>query len=223
MKILGKGVYDIKEAARITGLDRAKIRRWFRGTGGKRPTSAIFTSDYADVSEGIALSFHDLIELNIGGQFRDRGFSFQYLRRVHNSLSDRWKTEHPFCMKQLATDGKQIFVIEMDEEEKGIVYDVEAFQLWFDAMVLPILDRIDYDQTTSLASRMHLGESIVVDPALSFGKPIVESVGITTRVLALAYTANSRNAEMVADWYGIKPEHVLAAVEFEERQPGTAA
>ena len=56
---------------------------------------------------------------------------------------------------------------------------------------------------------------VVVDPAICLGKPIVEQTGIPTFVLASAYRANGQNADLVADWYNVNPDHVLAAVRFE--------
>jgi uncharacterized protein (DUF433 family) len=57
----------------------------------------------------------------------------------------------------------------------------------------------------------------VIDPAISFGTPIIEAAGITTRVLAAAYHANDRDAALVARWYDVEEKHVLAAVVFADR------
>jgi uncharacterized protein (DUF433 family) len=66
-----------------------------------------------------------------------------------------------------------------------------------------------------MASRWHIAELIVVDPAIRFGQPVVDRVGIATSVLRKAYYANGEDAEFVAEWYGIAARHVRAAVEFE--------
>ncbi len=50
---------------------------------------------------------------------------------------------------------------------------------------------------------------------MSFGKPIVEAVGVPTSILAAAYEANQKDAARVARWYNVQPEHVMAAVAFE--------
>jgi hypothetical protein len=39
---------------------------------------------------------------------------------------------------------------------------------------------------------------------------------VRTTILADAYQANDRDAELVAEWYGLLPAHVLAAVDFEQ-------
>jgi uncharacterized protein (DUF433 family) len=55
----------------------------------------------------------------------------------------------------------------------------------------------------------------VLDPKICFGKPIVEKAGIATAILAGAFHANSHDAGVVADWYGVQQTQVLAAVDFE--------
>lgn len=217
MSVLGNGVYTLNEAAQLTGLNRALVNRWFRGRGGKRPSDPVFQSDYSNLGEGRSISFYDLIELNVGAQFRENGFSLHYVRRTHEKLQAAWHTKHPFCMKRLATDGKRIFAMELDDEENPIVYDVETFQIWFDKIVVPILKQIDYDRATAMATQWRIADMIVLNPKMSFGKPTVEGTGVRTNVLATAYLANERDAAAVADWYGVSEAHVMAAVAFEER------
>lgn len=89
-------------------------------------------------------------------------------------------------------------------------------QKTFPRVLLPFLRKIDYDQLNLLAQRWHLTEEVVLDPAICFGKPIVQAVGKPTAVLAAAWKANKEDAELVADWYGVKVDHVLAAVRFED-------
>ena len=85
----------------------------------------------------------------------------------------------------------------------------------FERIILPTLEKIDYDPASKLATKRHLSPLVVLDPRICFGQPIVEPVAITTYVLAAFYLANGRNAKTVANWYEIEEEHVMAAVEFE--------
>ena len=57
----------------------------------------------------------------------------------------------------------------------------------------------------------------MIDPEICFGKPIVETAGISTAILAAAYQANNCDAELVADWYNLHADQVMAAVQFESR------
>jgi uncharacterized protein (DUF433 family) len=216
-KILGNGVYDLAEAAKLTGLRRARVKEWFLGRDAGPDVKPVFRSDHDAINGDLAISFLDLVELFIAGQLRKHGVSLQCIRRIHSQLKALWKTKHPFSRKEIRTDGKRLFACELDEHERGEVYDVQTRQKVFDTVLLPFLKKIDYDQATRLARRWSITRLVVIDPAISFGKPIIEPAGITTGVLAAAYRANDRDAALVARWYDVEEEHVLAAVEFEDR------
>jgi uncharacterized protein (DUF433 family) len=66
-----------------------------------------------------------------------------------------------------------------------------------------------------MAKRWCIADLVVIDPSICLGKPIIESIGITTAILAAAYEANDQNPELVADWYKVHSKHVIAAVDFE--------
>src|SRR5947208_9135710 len=98
---LGRGVYTIPEAARLTGLHPARVREWFR----KRPPQAgrrpVFISDYAPLAGDTAISFFDLVDVYVAGQLREYGVSMQTVRRVYKSLAADLDVKHPFCHQQL--------------------------------------------------------------------------------------------------------------------------
>jgi len=57
--------------------------------------------------------------------------------------------------------------------------------------------------------------TVVVDPARSFGAPIVVPGGVRTRILYGGYKAEG-SFQAVADWYRVTSIVVQDAVEFEE-------
>jgi uncharacterized protein (DUF433 family) len=105
----------------------------------------------------------------------------------------------------------------LEDLGKEEMIEVLTRQRVFSEILVPFLKRIHYDEVTKLARRWCVTNHVVIDPQICLGKPIVEEIGMATAVLAAAYQANDEDAELVADWYGISPSHVLAAVEFEKR------
>jgi uncharacterized protein (DUF433 family) len=215
MNAIGHGIYTLPEAARLTHLKSPRVREWFRGRSQVQSGSAVFRSDYNSVAGDNAISFFDLIDLFVVGQLRNHGVPLQTLRKVHVQLKKDLKTPHPFCRKEVLSDGKNVFTLGLDEQNKAEMVEVLTHQRVFVEILLPFLKRIDYDEVTQLARRWKIADQVVVDPAICLGKPIVSEVGIATAVLAAAFHANRRDAEVVADWYNIHSKHVLAAVEFE--------
>jgi uncharacterized protein (DUF433 family) len=213
--VLGHGAYTFAEAAKLTGFKRFRVWEWFRGRGTGRTRKAVFHGDYEPVHGEYAISFHDLIDLFVAGQLREHGVSLQTVRRSYKAMAQELNTRHPFCRREVLTDGKTVFMFGQDPEGQEELREVLTKQKVFPQVLLPFLQRIDYDQVTILAKRWRIADMVVVDPAICFGKPIVEKVGIPTAVLAACYHANKEDAELVADCYNVHRDHVLAAVRFE--------
>jgi uncharacterized protein (DUF433 family) len=213
--ILGHGIYNLPEAARLTGLRPQRVREWFDGRPKTQVRKPVFRSDYLSIGGDRAISFYDLIELFVAGQLRDRGVSLQSLRKVHKRLQADLGTRHPFCRQEILTKHGQIFTLGLDEQGRSEMVEVLTRQRVFPDILLPFLKRIDYDEATAMAQRWCIANLVVIDPAICLGKPIVDGVGIATAILSASYEANDKNAELVADWFRVHTKHVIAAVEFE--------
>ena len=78
-----------------------------------------------------------------------------------------------------------------------------------------------FDPQTDFAVRWHpepeASPNIVIDPHFAFGKPIVEAVNIPTIALFNQWKAEQGDFDRVANWFDIKTEEVLAAVNYEIR------
>lgn len=231
--ILNNGIYSFGEAARLlaaTSPDAhpalpSRVRAWFRGWPRRAP--AVTHSDYEQVSSRCGIvSFLDLIEALVVLQLRDEGISLQYLRKVHEALASEFKIDHPFGRKKIFTDGHHIFIETADAD--GDVQMIELVtrllrQHTMPRVLRPYLKRLEYDPVTLLASQWNIHAGVVIDPRRSYGKPIVNAVGMPTAILSTAYEANAKNAEVVAEWYDIRPRHVMTAVQFERHLNRTAA
>lgn len=210
-QILGHGVYSVTQAARLLHLKPNRVGEWFSG----RRTAPVFNGDYPVIEGDRAISFLDMIDALVAAKFREEGVSLQTLRRVYRRLENDFKSPHPFCRKELLTDGNTVFIRVFDEEGEEHLVEVLTRQKVFPRIILPYLKQLDYDVATSLAVRWNVGHGILVDPEICMGKPIVKEVGIATHILAREYESNRRNARAVANWYGIEPKHVLSAYRFE--------
>ena len=214
--MLGQGVYGFPEAARLTDLKSVTVRAWFKESARDRSRRPVFKSDYRPIDGARVISFLDLVELYVVGRLRDHGLSLQKIRRVHAKMADRLDTKHPFGKRRIFTDGADLFIGNADGDREELI-DILHDQKVFPEILLPFLKRIEYDDATSLAKCWRIADMVVLDPSICYGKPIVQQIGISTKILANAYRANDRNVDFVAYWYNIKPKHVMAAVEFEDK------
>lgn len=215
MNLLGHGVYNIAEAARFTGLKKRRVKDWFQGRATDPFPRTVFQGDYKVLDGFFSISFLDLVEVFIAGQLRESGVSLARVRRAHVKLQGDWGIKHPFSKKDIRTDGKDIFICALDEEDRAEVIDVITNNRVFERIIVPVLEKMDYDLATALALKWHISKGVVIDPDRCFGKPIVERAGITTNVLASSYYGNRQDAKTVARWYGVSEEDVMDAVRFE--------
>ena len=226
MKIdaLGRGIYTFSEAGRLTGLTSERVRSWFEDrapAANSRTRSQVFQGDYG--SQGV-ISFLDLIEVLVAGHMRDLGISLDAVRKAYGALRRYLDTQHPFSHQDLLTDGQKLFVyLEGESKNRSELIEIVSQQHAIPQVLMPYLQRVDYDRASRLARQWNIGDNVVIDPARALGKPIVRASAMPTAVLAAAYWANGEDAERVADWYGVAPADVLAAVRFEAQYFEAAA
>lgn len=213
---IGLGVYSLPEVALYTHLHPSRVRAWFKGRSDGAGRGLVFRSDYRSIGRRQCVSFHDLVDVLVAGQFREFGVTLRVVRKAYAVLQKQLDTKHPFCHNELYTDGKQIIIATADEVGDKRLTDVLTKQRLF-SQILEYLKAIDYDQASLLAARWRIAQGVVIDPTVAFGKPVIESTGVTTFVIANAFAANDKDAGLVADLFNIRKSDVLHAVEFEKR------
>jgi uncharacterized protein (DUF433 family) len=211
---IGLGIYDLREGARLTRLDAKRVRRWFVPPPSEANRRPILTADYK-VKGDTAISFLDLIDLFVFGNLRQNGVPLQTLRKVYARLQRDTGQKHPFALNRLATDGAEVFLRVADADGRDQLVEILTKQMVFPEIIEPFLKQLDYDPDTHLARRWRIADGVLLNPALSLGKPVVDGVFVKTDVLADAYRANDKDADAVARWYNVSPEDVLTAVRFE--------
>lgn len=212
--LLGKGVYGFAEASRLAGVDPANTRRWFlgRADGGAGP---VLRSDIPPVGDRHAISFLDLIDLRVVGQFRKFGISMPTIRAVYGKLATEVGSRHAFAHTGLCVYGKTVLQRMVDEEGVEELREVLTGQQAMPRILEKFLRDIDYSDTDGLAIRWRVSRGVLIDPQRNLGKPISERSGAGTYALSRAFDANDRDAELVAALFDTSPQAVLDAVEFE--------
>lgn len=219
--LLGVGIYSLQEAERFSGVSVQKIRRWIRGytydsSGKRRFSKAVWVPQFDRLDGKDALGFLDLIELIVVDTFIQKGVSWNTMRKARVAATKRIGSEHPFCTGAFFTDGRGVFVqLEDISNDHGVIEIVEH-QRYFDEIIRPLVAQLEFSDDRKLVSWSPLGfeRQVVVDPARSFGAPIVRKEGVPTHSLYSALRAGN-SADLVAQWYEVTPIAVADANEFE--------
>jgi DNA-binding transcriptional MerR regulator len=226
---LGQGLYTIPEASRLTRIPVDTVRRWILGYSyrlsprsrkslrGRASKPPVVVPSLPRLGQSVALSFLELMELHVVKALKERGVSLQRIRRASEEAREVSDTPYPFAWKPIFTDGRDVFMkLEAGAELDRILQLGSGGQWVLEPVLRSFLKRIEFDPSTKLAKRWWpLGRSagILVDPAVSFGAPILETAGICTVVLWEA--TRQEPIDAVAKWYQIEASLVTTAIRFE--------
>ena len=217
------GIYTLGDAARLTGVSTGRIRRWLRGyryrSRKKTYTSPpLWQGQWKPIDRSLALGFLDLIEIRFVDAFLRAGISWVTLHQARDRAQELFGTSHPFCTYRFVTDGREIFV-ELHRETGGVsLMEIVKRQHVFTQIMDPFLTELEFANGSGLVRWWPLGDKrlVVLDPTRNFGRPIIETHGVPTEVLAEAMKATGSVAE-VARWYEVSKEAIRDAVDFEQR------
>jgi hypothetical protein len=237
---IGRGVYTIAEASRLTGISPGRIHRWlegysFRRRGELRESPPVLSraSHILPGSESMTLSFRDLIEIMCVSGFLKAGVRWPRLRKAYEKAGEILDIDHPFATRRFLTDGYSV-LLKVDDK---VLLDLVSDQFALFEVLRSYLKTDGLDFADEFAARwwpMGKRRPVFVDGRISFGQPVVTQ-GVPTLVLYRAYLAERRTrstaatsdsklqaidqktVRCVANWYSISALLVRAAVEYETR------
>ncbi len=200
--------YSITEAAHYLDIPSGTLRAWllgqkyFTGHGETkffRPVISI-----ADRQQRL-LSFTNLVEAHVlDGLRRDHHLSLQKVRSALKYLARTYPSPHPLVDHRFATDGLGLFV-----ERYGELLNVaREGQLAMRRVLEAYLSRIDRDPRGGVARlypftrRGSFDEprAVVIDPWISFGRPVLAGTGIPTAVIAQRLKGGETIQELALDY-----------------------
>lgn len=220
-RFVGKGLYTLQEATKLSEADYSTISRWLRGYAYRNKSGEyverppIFTAEFGDVNGQFIISFQDLIELLFVSSFRKRKVRWSVIHEAFEIARERFSSSHPFSAINFKTDGKTIFE-EAIAGDRAQLSDLHMDQIVIADFIAPgLMKALEFeDGKAKVWFPRHPSKAIVLDPARSFGRPIVARSGIPTEVLFAAYEAEE-NYEAVAREFDSTANEVRQAVGFQ--------
>lgn len=205
--------YSIGEAAGYLRIPNSTLRAWMLGQQSFR--SVIEIAD----RKARKLSFINLVEAFVlAGIRREHSVPLPKVRKAVEFLRRRFNSARPLADEQFATDGVHLFV----EKFGALIGATQDGQIQMREI---IHDRLKYVRRdpSGVPEKIILfpgvGEeknsaSIVIDPRLSFGRPVLDGIGIRTSILAERFKAGETIEELARD-YSAAPAAVQNAIRCE--------
>ena len=221
------GLYTVADVSRLTNVHPARISRWVKGysyasSKGMRQQEAVWEPEIPAMEGATSLSFNDLLEIRFVHEFREAGVALSKKRSTVIALRKETQTKYPFSRRMIFTDGKGLFEKLHDENGRPLLIELSTKHKHYSFfnVTLPYLRKGLIFDERGVVRRWYPDKekyrSIVVDPMISFGRPVIEGTRINSSVLAVAVTAE-RPPESVAEWFGIETDLVRQAISFHQK------
>jgi uncharacterized protein (DUF433 family) len=218
--VLNVPAYPMSEAARYLRVSPATLRSWFigrpypttRGTSQFRPLLKPARIDPT------TLSFSNLIEAHVLRSLRtEHGVALGAVRQAVAYAERELNIKQLLLREELRTSGGALFL-----ERFGELVNLSASgQLAVRKLFEAHLARVEWGELRS-AVRLYpfvFGEAvdakpIVIDPTISFGRPVVDRTFVSTRNILERIDAGESVTDVASD-YELRIEEVEEAVLFE--------
>lgn len=218
--------YPAAEAARILNLSIATVRAWCFGytyRTGKGSAKKFQPVIRPANSNARLLSFANLCELHVLSAIRRRHriplprvrSSVQYVRSELGS-------DRPLIDRQFSTNGIDLFVQHASKLLNVSQQGQEALRGDFEQALARIERDSDgvpvrlFPYSRTSVSDKQQPKTIVIDPRLAFGRPVLSSAAIRTEVIVGRFRAGDSMADMAKD-YDVEEQEIEEAIRFENR------
>lgn len=217
-------VYTIKQASRYLQIPFETLRSWVKGRSysvGKNGEQRFFKPVIHASDDGaMRLSFMNLIEAHVlNGMRRLDNVPFHKVRKALQYIERQMPSQYPLADKRFQTDGVDLFMEHLEQ----LINISRNGQVVMREVMNQYLRRIDRDLKT-LPVRLYpfvripgLVEEprvVLIDPRVSFGKPVLVETGAPTAVIADRFYAGD-SVDALAEDYGSTRSKIEEAIRYE--------
>lgn len=217
---VGKGLYTVRDADRLTDVPSVRIRRWLTGRkrlyrGNEVFDEPLWEPDLGSIEGGLHLTFRDLIELRIVDQFRKKKLSLPYLRKVVSAAQDIVGDSHPFSTSNFKTDGRRLYLEIINSTGDAELIEILSGQHAFHSIISVGLKDVSFLNGVAARWTPSAGRgAVVLDPARAFGHPILEQTGVPTQKIA-ELRRSGISAKKIASDFEVSLSDINKAIAFE--------
>lgn len=212
-------VYTVSAVARHLGIPSGTLRHWVvgRSYSRKRRSAAVEPLIHAPASSGL-ISFNNVVEAHVLMPLRSRDLGrMAAVGRAITSSEAALGVDRLLLREELCSSGQDVL---LDRLEQLLKLSRSA-RVAMRHMLSASLDRIDRDDDGLPARLYPFGpfgsanrKTIVIDPHIASGRPVVAGSDVETASLAGLVDAGAQ-LQAVAGEYGLDAAQVLDAIVYE--------
>lgn len=219
--------YPVTDAARYLRIPVPTLRSWLKGRtydtkSGKQTSEPLIQRPDPDLAQ---LSFTNLVEAHVLRVIREtHQVKLDKVRQALDYMAQQFGTNHPLVMRRFQTDGVDLFVDQITEDQtKALVNVSRGGQFAMRETLKHLLTRVEWNPD-GIASRFFpivelvpapdSDKIIFLDPAIRFGSPVIAGKGVPTAAIVSLYNAGDM-IEDIAYEFDCTPQQVEEAIRFE--------
>jgi uncharacterized protein (DUF433 family) len=203
------------EAAHYARVPYQTLRYWTKGRDSIKPLISLVSTDPP------RFSFMNLMECHmLSGMRRDYNLRIVKVRNALRNLAKLYPSSHPLIDRQLETNRVDVF---FRDHGKDLVNLNNPDQNVFREILETYIERIERNPNGMLVffpfveKRSRLEPKIImINPAVSFGRPIIAGTGIPTSVIASRFHARESISDLAKEYERTEQE-VEEAIRWESR------
>lgn len=218
--------YTIREAARYIGIPFTTLKSWVKGRPYPSETGPRFFKpliDIPDKSQNL-LSFINLVEAHVLNAIRkNHNVPLKNIRPALEYVRKNLDSEYPLADQKFETNGIDLFI-----QHGCFINASKGGQLAIREILQAYLHRIERDDHgipiklypfNRTNNQSEEPRAVVIDPYISFGRPVLAGTGIPADIIAERYKAGESIEELSKD-YGLQELQIEEAIRW--KVPDTA-
>jgi uncharacterized protein (DUF433 family) len=215
--------YGIGEAAGYLRLPVSTLRAWLLGQRYRVGDTPKFFRPVIEIADSKQrqMSFINLAEAFVlAGIRREHGVPLQHVRKAVDYVRKLFKSRRPLAEERFETDGIDLFVRRYGE----LVGVSQDGQTLMESMLRERLALVKHDPKgipeklvlfPAPKDKKHSAD-VVIDPRISFGRPVLDGLGVRTSILFERFMAGENVPDLARD-YDAPPEAIQNAIRCELR------
>lgn len=197
--------YSLTEVAKYLQLPTGTLRSWVYGRYYPTRQGKQYFTPLIELASEKQLSFNNLIEVHVLSAIRRlHQVPLAKVRVALDYLNQEFSAPHPLAKLEFQTDGVNLFV----EQFGGLLNVSLTGQLALKEVFYQFLSRIERDPSGLPIKLFPFTRNfdinspriVVIDPRISFGRPVLIETGIPTIILAERYKAGESINELAIDY-----------------------